>query len=594
MSPISVLGQQSKPFGEAQSEVPTVQPSLPAWFFVENSWVMKEGDGPDWANVDLNESDWNVIGPNNSLLHEGFFDGVPKGIFWVRVKVVIRDQAFAQTIDSLFNQIKGAREIFWDGQKIGQTGIVGVDRDSETPGLNVHWAPIPDRLLSQGKHQIAIRLSSNYKKIVDGPVFDTFKLTDDSDEIPADLSNVYVIRYMLGLASAIFAIYLLIYLFAERKTSYALFSLLSGCLAFPMYLATYEFSNLKEFTYDQFTLRSYLSLGSIFVFSITLPTFFLYHFSIKPKAPYLAGLALALSGIFYLTPVFDQRIILFFGIGCAASFLFSAWAAWQRKPGSWIILAGAIAALLPVLFGGVVDLMLVGQALLVLSFLTAIARQIGQDKISHQEALLNQAKLETSKARLETELIKHSIQPHFIMNTLNALIEWVEEDPKTGVDFIHELGDHFRILLTVSGKREIKFSEEVNLSQSLLNIMGFRKESTYQLRIEGVDPDDLIPPCIIHTLVENGVTHNEHSSPKVEFWLKGKKSPNHRSYILEAPVEENNSGTPGAKRPSSRTGLKYVESRLEESYPGKWQLESDLVDNLWITRIQIRTEPARA
>lgn len=565
----------------------TGEGNAPAWFFVENSWKTMEGDSLSWAEVNLDDSEWQAIGPDSSLLYEGPFDDIPKGIFWVRVKVAINDEAVARKIDSLFNQIKGAREIFWDGQKVGKTGVVGVDRATETPGLNVHWAAIPDRLLGRGEHQVAIRLSSNYKKIVDGSIFDSFKLTDDSEEIPEDLGHIYIIRYMFGFASAIFVVYLLIYLFAERKSSYALFGLLSGCLALALYLVTYEFSNPKNFTYDQFTLRSYILLGSVFAFSLLLPAFFLTHFTMKHKMFHMSWIGVALIIALYSTLAFDQRVILFLGIGCGSGFLFAAWATWRRKPGSWLILAGAMAALLPVLFGGVIDLVLLGHVVLVLSFLTAITRQIGQDKIAHQEALLNKANLEASKARLETELIKHSIQPHFLMNTLNALIEWVEEDPKTGVEFIHELSEHFRILLTVSGKQEIKLSQEIDLSRSLLNIMGFRKESSYKLNVDCIDPNDLIPPCILHTLVENGVTHNEYSNAEIEFRLKGERNPTFRTYILETPIESNSSDE---EKPSSGTGLKYVKSRLEESYPGRWRLWSGLANDFWVTRIQIYTE----
>src|SRR5205085_2260579 len=45
------------------------------------------------------------------------------------------------------------------------------------------------------------------------------------------------------------------------------------------------------------------------------------------------------------------------------------------------------------------------------------------------------------KARLELEMLRRHLQPHFLMNTLTALSEWIEEDPKTAVKMIESLSD---------------------------------------------------------------------------------------------------------------------------------------------------------
>lgn len=49
-------------------------------------------------------------------------------------------------------------------------------------------------------------------------------------------------------------------------------------------------------------------------------------------------------------------------------------------------------------------------------------------------------------AVLELELLRRRIAPHFLMNTLNALMEWVRSDPKTGVKMIEALAEEFRLL----------------------------------------------------------------------------------------------------------------------------------------------------
>ncbi len=561
----------------------------PAWYFEASSWCMKVGDDSNWASSDLDDSDWARPQPNDGIFYEGSFDEVPEGVFWVRVKIVITKKRVQRYFDSLFNQIKGAREIYWDGKRIGRSGRVGSDKESETPGLNIHWAPVPERLLAPGTHTIAVRVSSNYKKNVDGPIFDTFKLTDDSYEIPLDLSNVYALRHMVGFAGAVSLIFLLIFLFAERKTSYALFASLSGIFALTLYLAFYEFSHPADLTYDENAHRRSLILFLVSIVSLLLPVFFLYHFSLNKKLLFIACVALALLAAFFSTPVEDLRQMWFLGIGYGTSCLLIILAAWQRKPGSRLILAGAGAALAPILLGGSLYLLMGGHALLVLSILTALTLQIGKEKTDHQKALLSKARLEVSKARLETELIKQSIQPHFLMNTLNALIDWIEEEPSQGISMIHDLSHHFQILLKISGKNEIPLEQEIQLCKSLLAIMSYRKEIQYHLSVENVGSDERIPPCILHTLVENGVTHNEYSRKRIEFKLKREASESKRIYTMETPIEiQGANKTLKAKGPiSNGTGLKFVQSRLEESYPGNWDLWNGQLNDNWVTRIEI-------
>ena len=49
-------------------------------------------------------------------------------------------------------------------------------------------------------------------------------------------------------------------------------------------------------------------------------------------------------------------------------------------------------------------------------------------------------------ARLELELLKKNIQPHFLLNTLATIMETIEEGPKTAAALVESLAGEFRIL----------------------------------------------------------------------------------------------------------------------------------------------------
>lgn len=55
-------------------------------------------------------------------------------------------------------------------------------------------------------------------------------------------------------------------------------------------------------------------------------------------------------------------------------------------------------------------------------------------------------------------------------------------------------------------------------------------------------------------------------------------------FILSNDGEFNTEDTKG----STGFGMRYVKSRLEESYPGKWSISSEETDGGWETKIIIR------
>src|SRR3546814_19410817 len=54
--------------------------------------------------------------------------------------------------------------------------------------------------------------------------------------------------------------------------------------------------------------------------------------------------------------------------------------------------------------------------------------------------------------RLELDLLKQHLKPHFLMNTLTALAGWIEESPHTAVRMVDALADEFRTLVDVFGR----------------------------------------------------------------------------------------------------------------------------------------------
>ena len=199
--------------------------------------------------------------------------------------------------------------------------------------------------------------------------------------------------------------------------------------------------------------------------------------------------------------------------------------------------------------------------------------QVRRERKEREAALLK-------SARLEIELLKRHIQPHFLLNTLTALSEWVETQPAVAARMIHALADEFRVLAEISNQRLIRMEDEIRLCRS--HIMSHRKRRVYRMITENVDNDALIPPAVIHTLVENAITHHEGTVDEVELRLREERADGFRRYVFSAPVERSVTGSF-----SEGTGTRYIRARLQESFGERFELSSGAEAGCWRTEIRI-------
>ena len=68
-------------------------------------------------------------------------------------------------------------QIFWDGEKVGSKGIVGTDTSNEVAGPIDYSLFLPSTLLSEGKHQLVIQISSQHLMMKDNSILHYVFLT---------------------------------------------------------------------------------------------------------------------------------------------------------------------------------------------------------------------------------------------------------------------------------------------------------------------------------------------------------------------------------------------------------------------------------
>jgi LytS/YehU family sensor histidine kinase len=219
-----------------------------------------------------------------------------------------------------------------------------------------------------------------------------------------------------------------------------------------------------------------------------------------------------------------------------------------------------------------------GFSLILLSMLYLLSLRIKEQRLAYENSLVQ-------STRLRLELLKKNIQPHFLMNTLTSLIDWVEEAPKKGVLFIEALAKEFDLFNQIEDQTLIPISQEIALCRTHIEIMEYRKEINYSWEEEGIDPAQKIPPAILHTLLENGITHSlPLADNSIKFKLVFKSNSDYKCYTFLTFAAGMGQATLNKEE---GTGLKYIKARLTESYHTNWDLTSEPTNHGWKNTLKI-------
>jgi two-component system sensor histidine kinase AlgZ len=199
-----------------------------------------------------------------------------------------------------------------------------------------------------------------------------------------------------------------------------------------------------------------------------------------------------------------------------------------------------------------------------------------------------------AEARLQA--LQARIRPHFLFNSLNAVLSLIRSEPRQAERTLENLADLFRVLLREE-RRAVKLSEEIDLCKRYLDIEVLRLGERLQVEWR-IDPETdkvAIPPLILQPLAENAVHHGIEPSPEPGLLLitvarKGR----------QVEIELVNPRTEGRTQPPGRRGnhmaLDNVRERLALHYDVEARLDAgpaqDPVTGLGEYRVKI-TLPAR-
>lgn len=200
--------------------------------------------------------------------------------------------------------------------------------------------------------------------------------------------------------------------------------------------------------------------------------------------------------------------------------------------------------------------------------LTAVALKVSREIFHAQNRAL----------RLEMNLLRAQINPHFIFNTLNNIYSIVEEKDAYAADILLKFGDIMRYALHKTDNNFISLQQEIEVLNEYIELERIRHDASAPARItfdvSGQTRDLVVPPLLLITLVENAFEHGTHATIGPS-WVQVRLETDGQRIRFEV----SNSKPPVSPvRPTRqkinvhRVGLANIRRRLDLLYPARHKL----------------------
>jgi len=300
--------------------------------------------------------------------------------------------------------------------------------------------------------------------------------------------------------------------------------------------------------------------------------------------------ALALAGALYATPSLAAGLERFV---YAAAFLeplllvelivlFTASSALARLPywagcGAVVALAGVLAGLYHLAVRAVAAEALPGLGRTLALTVVAAGLLLAYFYL-HTKAFspaLAEARLQALQAR---------IRPHFLFNSLNAVLALIRRDPKRAERALEDLADLFRTLMA-DARQFVRLADEIALLERYADIeqlrLGERLRISWEL--DAAPSDALLPPMVLQPLLENAVYHGvEPGTGAGDVLVRIERRGDRVHASIENPHLE-----AGGQRAGNRMALDNIRERLALFFDAEARLETHIGNGRYLVHIEI-------
>lgn len=178
------------------------------------------------------------------------------------------------------------------------------------------------------------------------------------------------------------------------------------------------------------------------------------------------------------------------------------------------------------------------------------------------------------------------IRPHFLFNSLNAVLGVIRSDPRRAETALEELAELFRALMQ-ENRDLVPLSAEIALSRQYLDLERLRLGERLQVRwdIESCPPDALMPPLMLQPLIENAVYHGiEPLGEPGEISVRLTERDGRLQVEIANPSQI---ATGGHHHVGNRMALANIRERLALFFDLEGTLATEVRNNRYVVRIEL-------
>jgi two-component system sensor histidine kinase AlgZ len=187
-----------------------------------------------------------------------------------------------------------------------------------------------------------------------------------------------------------------------------------------------------------------------------------------------------------------------------------------------------------------------------------------------------------TEARLQA--LQARIRPHFLFNSINAVLSQMRTDPRRAETALEDLADLFRVLMR-DNRQLAPLENEVELCRHYLDLEKLRlgDRLTVDWHIDNMPKDAMVPPLVLQPLLENAVYHGiEPSSAPGVIAINIFLSRGEVHAILRNPYQEG----PG-RGGGNKMALANIRERLALHFDAEASLENRLTRDSYEVHIRM-------
>jgi len=447
-------------------------------------------------------------------------------------------------------------EVFWNGTRIGRNGVPGSSREAEQPGALDTMVYLPSDRITPGRNTLLVHMSGFHNRLrLTTPVH--YIVVEEYGKSYLEAAPYYVPAIMMaGALLVVVAYFGGAWLFRRHDTP-ALWVVLIASSALGQLIAEL-WRVLWPLPYQWHAWRLLVIEIMATGFSLALIAYVAGRFAPRWRTRALWCTVLV-PLITSPIPGYDAWTLLTLSLSIILALLLVLPAARRHDDGARAIAAAFVFFLMLAIVDtwGFLDRgFYLGTAALAMVLLRDQWR-VGQAAQARERDARRRVEL------LEAQLLRRRFAPHWLLNTLNALTEWIEADPPTAVKLIEALGEEYHLVVEMSGKSLVPLGDEIALCEKHLEVMSLRVDRAFHLECLDVDAQMHVPPGIVQTLIENAFSHGRYVTGAT-FVLR--HTPHLGGALLEltTPAPEDGVGTSTVHHHGE--GLDYVRAQLQQAF----------------------------